>query len=64
MALKVALVFLVFRIFWGGGALREKSPLSLAPLLGAWLRGFFFCPFLWPYFINKIPPVKTHRLGA
>ena len=45
MALKVVLVFLVFRICWGGGVLREESPLGLAPLLGAWLRGFFFVIF-------------------
>jgi hypothetical protein len=45
MALKVALVFLVFRIFWGGGALREKSPLGLAPPFGGLAQGLFFCPF-------------------
>jgi hypothetical protein len=27
-------------------------------------RGHFFWPLLWPYFTNKIPPVKTHWLGA
>ena len=30
MALTVVLVFLVFRNFWGGGVLTEKSPLGLA----------------------------------
>ena len=47
--------------------LREQSPLGLAPLLGAWLRGDFSGPFFWPYFINNIPPVKTHwcqKIGA
>jgi hypothetical protein len=64
MVLIVALrrYFLLFFFFLGGGGimLREQSPLGLAPLLGAWLRGDFSGPFFWPYFINNIPPVKTH----
>jgi hypothetical protein len=62
MALVLAPAFLVFLVFvfWGGGGHLEKSPLGLVPLLRAWLRGFFVALFLWPCFVNKIPPVKTN----
>jgi hypothetical protein len=60
MALKVVLVFLVFRIFWGGGVLTEKSPLGLAPLLfGGLAQGLFFWPYFMALFHKQNSPGKN-----
>ena len=53
-----------FSIFLGWGSTYRKIAPGPGPPFGGLAQGLFFGPFLWPYFINKIPPVKTHRGGA